>query len=76
MIVVLKLFGLIGFSYLGIWFLQYIWGMVGFFLLLRASGNNPDFINKVLNLDNKDETKWLLIKWPIVLYRMKRNKRP
>jgi len=73
---VLKFIGLIGFAYLGIWFLQYIWGMVGFFLLLRASGNSPDFVEKVLNLDNKDETKWLLIKWPVVLYRMKRNKRP
>jgi hypothetical protein len=73
---VLKFIGLIGFAYLGIWFLQYIWGMVGFFLLLRASGNNPDFIEKVLNLDNKDKTKWLLMKWPVVLYRMKRNKQP
>jgi hypothetical protein len=74
--IVLKLFGLIGFAYLGIWLLQFIWGAIGFCVLLKASRCNENFINKVLNLDNKDETKWLLIKWPIVLYRMKRNKRP
>lgn len=51
-------------------------GTIGFCLLLRESGNNQDFIEKVLNLDNKDKTKWLLLKWPLVLYRMKKSKRP
>lgn len=74
--IVLKLIEYVILIYFSIWFLQYIWGMIGFFLLLKASGNNPDFIEKVLNLDNKDKTKWLLLKWPLVLYRMKRNKRP
>lgn len=71
---VLKLLGLIGKTYLGIWFLQFIWGLVGFLVLIKASGNNPDFISKVLDLRNKDTTKWLLMKWPLVLYRMKRGK--
>lgn len=74
--IVLKLIGYAVLVYITIWFLQYIWGMVGFCVLLKASRCNPDFIEKVLNLDNKDETKWLLLKWPLVLYRMKRNKRP
>jgi hypothetical protein len=73
---VLKLFGLIGFAYLGIWLLQFIWGSIGFCVLLRASRNNPNFIEKVLNFDNREKTKWLLLKWPIVLYRMKRGKQP
>lgn len=74
--IVLKLIGYAVLAYLLIWFLQYIWGMIGFFLLLKASGYNSEFIEKVKNLDNKDKTKWLLLKWPLVLYRMKRNKWP
>ena len=74
--IVLKFVGYAILAYILIWFIQYIWGIIGFFLLLRASGNNSDFISKVLNLENKDKTKWLLLKWPVVLYRMKRNKRP
>ena len=76
MMIVLKLIGYAVLAYLLIWFLQYIWGMIGFFLLLKASGYNSEFIEKVKNLDNKDKTKWLLLKWPLVLYRMKRNKWP
>ena len=76
MMIVLKLFGYAVLAYIVIWFLQYIWGMIGFVVLLKASGYNEIFFVKVLNLDNKEETKWLLLKWPLVLYRMKRNKRP
>ena len=76
MMIVLKLFGYAVLAYIIIWFLQYIWGMVGFVVLLKASGYNENFFVKVLNLDNKEKTKCLLLKWPIVLYRMKRNKRP
>ena len=74
--IILKLVGYAILAYLSIWLLQYIWGMVGFFLLLKASKYNQNFIEKVLNLDNKEETKKLLMKWPIVLSRMKRNKQP
>ena len=50
---------------------------IGFYRCYEGeTRNNPDFIEKVLNLDNKDKTKWLLLKWPPVLYRMKRNKQP
>ena len=73
--IILKLIGYVILAYLIIWFLQYIWGMIGFFLLLKASEYNSTFIEKVLNLDNKEETKWLLLKWPLVLYRMKKSKR-
>ena len=76
MMIVLKLFGYAVLAYIIIWFLQYIWGLIGFVVLLKASGYNENFFVKVLNLDNKEETKWLLLKWPLVLYRMKRNKRP
>ena len=76
MMIVLKLFGYAVLAYIIIWFLQYIWGMIGFVVLLKASGYNENFFVKVLNLDNKEKTKCLLLKWPIVLYRMKRNKRP
>ena len=74
--IVLKFIGYVVLAYLIIWFLQYIWGMIGLFLLLKASEYNSTFIEKVLNLDNKDKTKWLLLKWPLVLYRMKKSKRP
>ena len=74
--IILKLFGYVILTYLSIWFLQYIWGMIGFIVLLKASGYNENFFVKVLNLDNKDKTKWLLLKWPVVLYRMKKSKRP
>ena len=76
MMIVLKLFGYVVLAYIIIWFLQYIWGMIGFVVLLKASGYNENFFVKVLDLDNKEKTKCLLLKWPIVLYRMKRNKRP
>ena len=76
MMIVLKLFGYAVLAYIIIWFLQYIWGMIGFVVLLKASGYNENFFVKVLNLDNKEETKWLLLKWPVVLYRMKKSKRP
>lgn len=74
--IVLKLLGYAMLAYLLIWALQFIWGLIGFCVLLKASRYNQDFIAKAMNLDNKEETKWLLIKWPIVLYRMKRNKQP
>ena len=74
--IILKIFGYVVLAYLLIWALQFIWGTISFCLFLRESGNNQDFIEKVLNLNNKDKTKWLLLKWPVVLYRMKRNKRP
>ena len=74
--IVLKFIGYTVLAYLLIWALQFIWGTIGFCLLLRESGNNQDFIEKVLNLDNKDKTKWLLLKWPLVLYRMKKSKQP
>ena len=74
--IVLKIFWYAIIAYIVIWFIQYIWGMIGFCVLLKASGYNEDFFVKVLNLDNKEKTKCLLLKWPIVLYRMKRNKRP
>ena len=74
--IVLKLIGYVIWAYLTIWLLQFIWGAIGFCVLLKASRYNESFVNKILNLDNKDKTKWLLLKWPIVLYRMKRNKRP
>ena len=76
MMIVLKLFGYAVLAYIIVWFLQYIWGMIGFVVLLKASEYNENFFVKVLNLDNKEETKLLLLKWPLVLYRMKRNKRP
>ena len=76
MMIVLKLFGYAVLAYIIIWFLQYIWGIIGFVVLLKASGYNENFFVKVLNLDNKEKTKCLLLKWPLVLYRMKRNKRP
>ena len=76
MMIVLKVFGYAVLAYIIVWFLQYIWGMIGFVVLLKASGYNENFFVKVLNLDNKEENKWLLLKWPLVLYRMKRNKRP
>ena len=74
--IILKLIEYAVLAYLLIWALQFIWGTIGFCLLLRESGNNQDFIRKVSDLTNKDKTKWLLLKWPVVLYRMKRNKRP
>ena len=74
--IVLKIIEYVVLAYLLIWALQFIWGTIGFCLLLRESGNNQDFIRKVSDLTNKDKTKWLLLKWPLVLYRMKRNKRP
>ena len=74
--IILKLIEYVVLTYLLIWALQFIWGTIGFCLLLRESGNNQDFIRKVSDLTNKDKTKWLLLKWPVVLYRMKRNKRP
>ena len=74
--IVLKIFWYAIIAYIVIWFIQYIWGMIGFIVLLKASGYNEDFFVKVLNIDNKEKTKCLLLKWPIVLYRMKRNKRP
>ena len=74
--IILKLFGYVILTYLSIWVLQFIWGTIGFCLLLRESGNNQDFIRKVSDLTNKDKTKWLLLKWPVVLYRMKKSKRP
>ena len=74
--IILKLIEYVILAYLLIWALQFIWGTIGFCLLLRESGNNQDFIRKVSDLTNKDKTKWLLLKWPVVLYRMKRNKRP
>ena len=76
MIIVLKYVGWFFAAYFAVWLLQFIWGGIGFVVFLRASGNNPDFINEVLNLDNKDKTKWLLMKWPLVLWRMKRGKLP
>ena len=74
--IILKMIEYVILAYLLIWALQFIWGTIGFCLLLRESGNNQDFIRKVSDLTNKDKTKWLLLKWPVVLYRMKRNKRP
>ena len=74
--IILKMIEYAVLAYLLIWVLQFIWGTIGFCLLLRESGNNQDFIRKVSDLTNKDKTKWLLLKWPVVLYRMKRNKRP
>ena len=74
--IILKLFGYVVLAYLLVWVLQFIWGTIGFCLLLRESGNNQDFIRKVSDLTNKDKTKWLLLKWPVVLYRMKKSKRP
>ena len=74
--IILKMIEYVILAYLLIWALQFIWGTIGFCLLLKESGNNQDFIRKVSDLTNKDKTKWLLLKWPLVLYRMKRNKRP
>ena len=74
--IILKIIRYAVLAYLLVWALQFIWGTIGFCLLLRESGNNQDFIRKVSDLTNKDKTKWLLLKWPVVLYRMKRNKRP
>ena len=74
--IILKIFGYVVLAYLLIWALQFIWGTIGFCLLLKESGNNQDFIRKVSDLTNKDKTKWLLLKWPLVLYRMKKSKRP
>lgn len=74
--IILKIFWYAILAYISIWFLQYIWGMIGFIVLLKASGYNENFFIKVLDLDNREKTKWLLLKWPLVLYRMKRNKRP
>ena len=74
--IILRIIGYAELAYLFTCILQYIWGMIGFIVLLKASGYNENFFVKVLNLDNKEETKWLLLKWPLVLYRMKRNKRP
>lgn len=76
MMIVLKLFGYAVLAYIIIWFLQYIWGMIGFIVLLKASGYNEKFFIKAIDIDNKEQTKCLLSKWPLVLYRMKRNKRP
>lgn len=74
--IVLKIIGYAELAYIFTWFLQYIWGMIGFAVLLKASGYNEKFFIKVLDRDNKEKTKCLLLKWPVVLYRMKRNKRP
>lgn len=49
--------------------------MIGFAVLLKASGYNEKFFIKVLDRDNKEKTKCLLLKWPVVLYRMKKSKR-
>ena len=73
--IILKIIGYAELAYIITWFLQYIWGMIGFVVLLKASGYNEDFFVKVLNRDNKNKTICLLSKWPVVLYRMKKSKR-
>lgn len=72
---ILKLIGYAELAYLFTYILQYIWGMIGFVVLLKASGYNEKFFIKVLDRDNKEKTKCLLLKWPVVLYRMKKSKR-
>ena len=69
--IVLKIIGCVELAYI----LQYIWEMIGFVVLLKASGYNEKFFIKVLDRDNKEKTKCLLSKWPLVLYRMKKSKR-
>lgn len=73
--IILRIIGYAELAYLFTWILQYIWGMIGFFVLIKASGYNETFFIKVLDRDNKDKTKYLLSKWPVVLYRMKKSKR-
>ena len=73
--IILRIIGYAELAYILTWFLQYIWGMIGFIVLLKASGYNESFFIKVLDRDNKAKTKCLLLKWPIVLYRMKKSKR-
>ena len=72
--IILKIIGYAELAYLLTYILQYIWGMIGFFVLLKASGYNEKFFIKVIDRDKKEETKCLLSKWPLVLYRMKKSK--
>lgn len=73
--IILRIIGYAELAYIVTWFIQYIWGTIGFFVLLKASGYNEKFFIKVIDLDKKEETKCLLSKWPLVLYRMKKSKR-
>ena len=73
--IILRIIGYVELAYIVTWFIQYIWGMIGFAVLLKASGYNEKFFIKVLDRDKKEETKCLLSKWPLVLYRMKKSKR-
>ena len=73
--IILRIIGYAELAYIFTCILQYIWGTIGFFVLLKASGYNENFFIKVLDRDKKEETKCLLSKWPLVLYRMKKSKR-
>ena len=73
--IILRIIGYAELAYIFTCILQYIWGTIGFFVLLKASGYNENFFIKVIDRDKKEETKCLLSKWPLVLYRMKKSKR-
>lgn len=73
--IILRIIGYAELAYIFTCILQYIWGTIGFFVLLKASGYNENFFIKVIDRDKKEETKCLLSKWPVVLYRMKKSKR-
>ena len=73
--IILRIIGYAELAYLFTCILQYIWVTIGFFMLLKASEYNENFFIKVIDRDKKEETKCLLSKWPLVLYRMKKSKR-